>query len=174
MSKKLNQKEGIAVGVSLLVVAVFVSMVFSFNTDSVEGFSVSPYVDSKGEPFDYITPQTILDFDSTDLIEGDGTVAGFGDTLYVHYVGQLDNGDIFDTSTYKERPLEVTLGVGEVITGWELGLIGMREGGTRRLIIPSGLAYGPKGVVSATGVTIVPQNATLLFDIVLLHVKKDQ
>ena len=100
-----------------------------------------------------------------DLIAGKGTRAKAGDMVSVHYVGVLfDNGKQFDsnweTRTEPGQPFRFTIGGGQVIEGWERGLIGMREGGRRKLIIPPRLAYGAQGYPPD-----IPANAALIFDI---------
>jgi len=103
-----------------------------------------------------------------DLVVGKGQLAVRGMTLRVHYSGQLPGGKVFDTSRKAGRgPFSFTLGAGMVIKGWDLGLVGMRVGGKRRLVIPPSLGYGAKG---AGGV--IPPNATLIFDVELLGVGK--
>jgi peptidylprolyl isomerase len=97
-----------------------------------------------------------------DLIEGDGAAAKNGDKLSVQYVGVLyDNNKEFDSSWSRgEEPLEVTLGSGQVISGWEQGLLGMKVGGRRKLTIPPDQAYGAQGQPPT-----IPGNATLIFEI---------
>ena len=93
-----------------------------------------------------------------DLIEGDGPAAKAGDPLTVHYVGVLfSNGEEFDNSYDRGQPFPLQLGAGQVIPGWDQGLVGMKVGGRRRIIIPPELAYGPQGQGS------IPPNATLVF-----------
>lgn len=103
-----------------------------------------------------------------DLVVGKGATAHKGQTVLVEYTGWLEStGQKFD-STYDRgsQPFTVSpLGQAQVIPGWNEGLVGMRVGGTRRLIIPSALGYGP------TGNGPIPANATLIFDITLLRVQ---
>jgi peptidylprolyl isomerase len=105
-----------------------------------------------------------------DLIVGTGTAAADGDELYVNYVGKLySNGKIFDAS-WKDTPgkaFPFQLGVGAVIPGWDQGLVGMKVGGRRELIIPPSLAYKAAGEPPT-----IPKNATLVFVVDLLSVKK--
>ncbi len=111
-----------------------------------------------------------------DLVTGSGEEAVNGARLTVHYIGKLDNGQIFDSS-YKQHkpsleqdtPFTFTLGTGFVIRGWDRGLPGMREGGKRRLIIPPELGYGSRGVCFPD-TCVIPPDATLVFDIDLLDV----
>ena len=102
-----------------------------------------------------------IDFDP-----GAGEVAATGDLVAVNYTGWLqETGVMFDSSISRETAFPVTIGAGGVIPGWELGLPGLAEGGTRRLIIPPELAYCEAGA----GDTI-PPNATLIFDIILVDI----
>ncbi len=95
-----------------------------------------------------------------DLIVGKGPAAKDGDKVSVQYVGVLfDGGKEFDTSWGKQA-FDVTLGQGAVIAGWDQGLVGIKEGGRRRLIIPAELAYGAAGSPPT-----IPANAALVFDI---------
>jgi peptidylprolyl isomerase len=86
------------------------------------------------------------DLEITDIWEGDGKVAGQGDTVRVHYVGvAFSTGEEFDASWNRGEPLEFRLGIGQVIAGWDQGVQGMKVGGRRQLVIPPGLAYGNRG-----------------------------
>jgi FKBP-type peptidyl-prolyl cis-trans isomerase len=94
-----------------------------------------------------------------DLIEGNGPAAKQGDPLTVNYVGVLyGNGKEFDNSYDRGQPFPLQLGAGQVIPGWDQGLVGMKVGGRRRLIIPPDLAYGAAGQPPT-----IPRNATLIF-----------
>jgi FKBP-type peptidyl-prolyl cis-trans isomerase len=96
---------------------------------------------------------------------GNGAAATVGKTAVMNYYGRLVNGTKFDTSC-GGQPFEFVLGVGQVIKGWDQGIVGMKVGGKRRLIIPSSLGYGANG---AGGV--IPPNAALVFDVELIGVK---
>lgn len=98
-----------------------------------------------------------------DIQPGTGPIAGRNDTVTVHYTGSLPDGTVFDSSHERDRPLTVTLGAGQVIPGWDMGVRGMRVGGVRELVIPPELGYGPQGVGN-----VIPPNATLHFEIELL------
>jgi FKBP-type peptidyl-prolyl cis-trans isomerase FkpA len=97
-----------------------------------------------------------------DLECGEGEPAMRGDTVVVHYRGSFEDGEEFESS-YGGEPFPVTIGSGMVIPGWEEGLVGMTEGGIRKLTIPPELAYG------ATGQGPIPPNATLVFEIEVLE-----
>ncbi|MCX4821910.1 FKBP-type peptidyl-prolyl cis-trans isomerase [Streptomyces sp. NBC_01142] len=93
-----------------------------------------------------------------DIWEGDGPVAKAGDTVAVHYVGvAFSTGEEFDASWNSGAPLRFRLGVGQVISGWDQGVQGMKVGGRRQLIIPAHLAYGDRGAGSriAPGETLI-------------------
>ena len=117
-----------------------------------------------------VGPTFGVPFSSTDIVVGTGAVAANGNTLTVEFTGWLydpsrpDNkGTVFDATN--GSPFPFVLGVGSVIAGWDNGIVGMRVGGRRRLIIPPDLGFGERG----TGP--IPPNATLLFEIELLSVR---
>ena len=97
--------------------------------------------------------------------EGFGDSAEIGMSVSVHYIGKLEDGTEFDSSIPRGQPFTFTLGAGQVIKGWDLGVEGMKIGEKRSLVIPPHLGYGIRGA----GATI-PPNATLIFDIELLEV----
>jgi FKBP-type peptidyl-prolyl cis-trans isomerase len=101
-----------------------------------------------------------------DLIAGEGPVARTGDTLSVVYTGYLQDDSVFDSNVDSGRPFEFPLGAGYVIPGWDEGLVGMRVGGSRLLVIPPELAYGSTGSGG-----VIPPNATLTFQVKLLEIK---
>jgi peptidylprolyl isomerase len=99
-----------------------------------------------------------------DIVKGTGPIARNGYLLTTNYVGAFySNGKVFDGSWRRGEPFTFTLGQGEVIEGWERGIVGMRVGGRRELIIPAALAYGRKG-----SPPVIPPNSTLIFVIDLL------
>ncbi|GCE65224.1 FKBP-type peptidyl-prolyl cis-trans isomerase [cyanobiont of Ornithocercus magnificus] len=100
----------------------------------------------------------------TDLVIGDGIEARKGRMVKVHYRGTLEDGTQFDTS-YGRRPFSFPLGAGQVISGWDEGVAGMKVGGKRQLVIPPELGYGNRGAGS-----VIPPNATLTFEVELLGV----
>ena len=110
----------------------------------------------------------------TDTKLGEGAEAEAGQTVIVHYTGWLfdenapDNkGSKFDSSLDRNDPFDFPLGAGRVIRGWDEGVAGMKEGGSRTLIIPSEMGYGARGAGND-----IPPNATLLFEVKLLKVIK--
>ena len=80
-----------------------------------------------------------------DITEGTGPSPTTGQTVKVHYVGTLTNGKKFDSSRDRGEPFEFTIGMGEVIAGWDEGVMSMKVGGKRKLIIPPNLGYGARG-----------------------------
>ena len=114
----------------------------------------------------------VAGYSQTDVRPGTGTAAATGNLLAVQYTGWLfdasktdSKGLQFDTSLGGTDPFSFTLGAGQVITGWDQGLVGMRVGGLRRLVIPPSLGYG------ASRNNSIPPNATLVFDIELVSVQ---
>lgn len=101
-----------------------------------------------------------------ELKVGDGTPAVAGKNVTVHYTGWLTNGKKFDSSLDRNQPFVFRLGAGQVIRGWDQGVVGMKVGGKRKLTIPSNLAYGERGAGS-----VIPPNSTLLFEVELLKVE---
>ncbi len=100
-----------------------------------------------------------------DLTVGKGAAAKTGDKVTVHYVGTLQDGKKFDASKDHGKPFDFTLGEGQVIKGWDQGVVGMKVGGKRKLTIPSQLAYGDQGRPP-----VIPQRATLVFEVELLAI----
>lgn len=101
-----------------------------------------------------------------DVEVGQGAEATSGSIVRVHYTGTLEDGTEFDSSRGRE-PFTFTLGGGQVIQGWEEGIVGMREGGTRNLTICPDMAYGETGFPPA-----IPPDATLMFEVELLRVRE--
>ena len=100
-----------------------------------------------------------------DVAVGTGATATSSSQVSVYYAGYFPDGTLFDSRTSPSSPLPFQLGTNAVIKGWEEGLVGMKAGGTRQLIIPPSLAYG------ATGYGAIPPNAVLVFNVQLVAVQ---
>jgi FKBP-type peptidyl-prolyl cis-trans isomerase FkpA len=102
-----------------------------------------------------------------DLTEGTGDAAKKDDTVEVHYTGWLKDGTKFDSSKDRDEPFKFKLGAGKVIKGWDEGVVGIKVGGKRKLIIPPELGYGKRGAGN-----VIPPNAELTFEVELLKIVK--
>jgi hypothetical protein len=100
-----------------------------------------------------------------DIVEGTGPTPQVGQTVVVHYTGTLQNGTKFDSSLDKGQPFSFPIGRGSVIKGWDEGLMTMKVGGKRRLIIPPKLGYGAQAQAK------IPANSTLIFEVEMLGIK---
>lgn len=100
----------------------------------------------------------------TDAKVGTGAAAKSGSKVGMRYIGKLENGKVFDSNT-KGSPLTFTLGRGQVISGWDKGIVGMQVGGERKLRIPAAMAYGKKGTQG------IPPNSVLIFEVKLVSIK---
>lgn len=98
-----------------------------------------------------------------DQVVGNGAEAAAGHTVQVHYTGTLTDGSKFDSSHDRNQPFSFKLGAGQVIKGWEQGIVGMKIGGKRKLEIPPELGYGANGFPP-----VIPPNSTLIFEVELL------
>ena len=117
-------------------------------------------------PAQYIPDKSATSLQTTDLTAGNGQTAKSGDCLVVKYYGTLASSGVkFDENYTQPNAFAFRLGQGQVIQGWDQGLVGMKVGGERRLVIPPDLAYG------STGQGTIPANATLVFDVRLLKIK---
>jgi FKBP-type peptidyl-prolyl cis-trans isomerase len=149
-AKRRRKRRLVAVGISTAVVVVVAAVA-----------AVVYFVVQRGSSHE--APQ-ITELVTEDLVVGEGAEAEVGKLLTVDYTGWLENGTQFDSSV-GGQPFQFTLGQGKVIKGWDEGLVGMKVGGKRKLIIPSDLAYGDSGSGS------IPPNATLTFEVELLAVQ---
>lgn len=106
-----------------------------------------------------------MELQKTDETVGTGAEAVAGKSVTVNYTGTLTNGTKFDSSYDRNQPFTFTLGTGQVIKGWDEGVVGMKVGGKRKLVIPPNLGYGSQAQAS------IPANSTLVFEVELLDVK---
>ena len=153
-----DRKLAVVMGiVALVTITAMMSCAVSKDTSSGVSQNVS-------------TSESIPQADSglriEDLVIGTGSEAKAGDRISVHYTGWLADGTKFDSSRDRNQPFEFVLGQGSVIQGWDKGVVGMKVGGKRRLVIPPEMAYGERG---AGGV--IPPNAVLTFEVELLAVQ---
>ncbi|WP_027470066.1 FKBP-type peptidyl-prolyl cis-trans isomerase [Deefgea rivuli] len=100
-----------------------------------------------------------------DLVIGEGKAAVKGALITTHYTGTLADGTVFDSSHRKGKPFQCVIGTGRVIKGWDIGIMGMRVGGKRRLSVPAHLAYGERQISEH-----IAPNSDLYFEIELLEV----
>ena len=151
--KKLETNEWVAVIVAILIVGfVFIfgqSLISIFNTNRPQ-INVSR------------SPQILMQDD----VIGTGDEATLGSRVVVHYTGRFVDGQVFDSSVSRGEPFQFVLGVGQVIKGWDEGIVGMKVGGKRTINVPPELGYG------ANDYGPIPGNSTLIFDIELLKVEK--
>jgi len=110
-----------------------------------------------------VTTQSGLRYE--DIVVGTGASPQPGQEVAVHYTGTLENGTKFDSSLDRGEPIRLKIGVGQVIKGWDEGLMTMKVGGKRKLVIPPQLGYGARGVGP------IPPNSILVFEVELLDVK---
>jgi len=111
-----------------------------------------------------ITTASGLIYIDQELGTGKSPLSGQG--VVVHYTGTLEDGTKFDSSLDRNKPFSFTIGIGQVIAGWDEGVMSMKVGGRRRLIIPAELGYGARGAGE-----VIPPNATLIFDVELLEIR---
>jgi FKBP-type peptidyl-prolyl cis-trans isomerase len=148
--RKLETREWIAVVISVFVLGFF----FAFGSDMIA------FLNGGSTQAQNQTLQV------NDVKVGEGEMAVSGKKLTVHYTGVLgSDGKVFDSSLSRNEPLQFTLGVGEVIRGWDEGLQGMKVGGRRILIIPPEYGYGPYEYGP------VPADSVLIFEVELLKVE---
>lgn len=172
-----NKFELIGAGLSVMMMAVALYLIRVETSPSIQTATQPAQVASSqtttdrslaAELADSIGPDgTIQDMVIDDIKIGTGAAVAEGDTVSVHYIGTLQNGTEFDNSRKRGSTFEFTVGEGRVIPGWEQGVIGMKVGGQRTLVIPPELAYGERGIGP------IPPNSTLIFVIELLTIENE-
>lgn len=143
-------------GATLLVAIVGIFVLVQADAKPAEEKPLTTKDKEHTTPMDTLQMQTIQ--------EGSGEGAKNGDLVTVHYTGTLTNGTKFDSSLDRGQPFSFKLGLGQVIAGWEQGILGMKVGEKRKLTIPPALGYG------AAPVGTIPANSTLVFDVELLKI----
>lgn len=161
----MENKELVAIGsvgiVALLILLFLFQSASSKNQD--EGLPLNLDFNKKQT---VSNPPSIKELQIQDLKIGTGSAeVKAGDTIAVHYVGSLTNGKKFDSSYERGQPLSVEIGKGQVIKGFEQGLVGMKLGGKRKILIPYNLGYGSQGQGP------IPPNADLIFDVEIMEIK---
>ncbi len=148
------------------------------NFNAIEAFRTFEGAREKREAEEKQKQESILDAESAGFIktesglryqiiqEGNGKKPNKGDMVSVHYKGQLFDGTVFDSSYKRKQPIDFAVGVGQVIAGWDEGILLLKVGDKARMVIPSELAYGSRG---AGGV--IPPNTPLIFDVELVAIK---
>ncbi|MES2014747.1 MAG: FKBP-type peptidyl-prolyl cis-trans isomerase [Patescibacteria group bacterium] len=159
-------KKNINIIIILAIAVVGIFMALGFLNFGNFGTSAAPQTEQSGAQVILSEIQktgTVADLRIQDIDEGEGDPVAPGDTLTVKYIGVLPDGTVFDsTDAHGGAPFTFVIGSGQVIQGWERGLIGMKEGGRRLLAVPPTLGYGSQAIGS------IPSNATLLFDVQLV------
>ncbi len=150
---------------SLIAVAIIAGLALLILTEQFNKPSTAEQIAS-GFTLSDAAVETASGLIYEDLVVGEGPAAQVGDTVNVSYSGYLTDGTLFDSNVDSGQPLEFQLGSGYVIPGWDEGLVGMQVGGSRLLVIPPSLAYGPTGSGG-----VIPANATLTFSVVLNEIK---
>jgi FKBP-type peptidyl-prolyl cis-trans isomerase FkpA len=173
--RKLKLIEWIAVAAALVVVSLFVfptwfgSIFFPSNASPVGGTApTAPIASTTSATAPTTTMQNISTVPGLlvyDVSAGTGAPAVSGSQVTVNYVGTLSDGTVFDTSASHGQPFTFTLGAGQVIKGWDEGLLGMKVGGKRELVISPDLGYGDNQVGP------IPPGSTLVFQVELVSVK---
>jgi FKBP-type peptidyl-prolyl cis-trans isomerase len=132
-----------------------------------EGGNTNVPAKSPERPTESSNPTTTTDtgLQIQDITEGTGATAETGKVVAMHYTGWLMDGKKFQSSLDRGKPYTIKLGAGEVIKGWDEGIVGMKVGGKRKLTIPPNLAYGEAGRGP------IPPNSTLVFEVDLMSVK---
>ncbi len=177
MNKKMSTNQWIAVVLSILVVG-FIFFISTRNSARItpDGVSraVSEQFSKMNSPEKRMMARDMIQTRGAedpsgllfeDLIVGEGRMAEQGKAVSVHYDGYLTDETLFDSSYERGTPFQFTLGAGEVIRGWDEGVLGMQEGGLRLLVIPPSMAYGEVGFGP------IPPNSTLIFTVELLAVE---
>lgn len=157
-------QNGIAVALAVFLIGVF------FIYPQFSPFAMNTADESAGMPTasgaSGAAPTAVNELQIIDVVIGTGATVVAGDQISVNYVGMLADGTVFDASANHGGPATFAIGVGDVIPGWDQGVVGMKEGGTRKLVIPPALAYGDNGRPG------IPGGATLTFEVEVVKVIK--
>ncbi|MCX6786473.1 MAG: FKBP-type peptidyl-prolyl cis-trans isomerase [Candidatus Kaiserbacteria bacterium] len=164
---------GIAVALALAVVIFFFVFngmsLFSISTQPSQEVTIETATTTNSNAPTTMPTENVTQLQVTDEVVGTGAVAAVGNSVTVNYVGSFTNGTVFDASSKHPETANgftFTLGAGNVIKGWDDGVVGMKVGGKRKLVVPPSLGYGPNDYGS------IPGNSTLIFEVELLKVQK--
>lgn len=160
----LTKKEWIAVVIALAVIIIFLGSKFLTQTTNIQVDTTANINNNMDQNTNNAT--STEGFIVKDVVVGTGAEAKVGNLVEVQYTGKFADGKVFDSSIPRGQPIPFTLGAGMVIKGWDQGILGMKVGGKRTLTIPPELGYGANGYPP-----VIPQNATLYFDVELVSVK---
>ncbi|MBN1659292.1 MAG: FKBP-type peptidyl-prolyl cis-trans isomerase [Anaerolineae bacterium] len=127
----------------------------------------APEAPAEVAPASYV--ETVSGLKYYDMVKGEGPAAETGQAVEVHYTGWLEDGTKFDSSLDRGQSFSFVLGSGQVISGWDEGVAGMKIGGRRQLVIPPDLGYGSEGAGD-----VIPPNSTLIFEVELLAIQAPQ
>lgn len=145
-----------------VIIGILLLIIFSYFIFGLSGIS------SINTPQQNASPTMTTSSDKLQIKDekiGTGAAVKKGDTVEITYIGTLSNGTKFDASADHGGPFETKIGIGQVIKGWDEGILGMKVGGKRELIIPPSLGYGDQAVGS------IPPNSTLIFHVELVSIK---
>jgi FKBP-type peptidyl-prolyl cis-trans isomerase len=163
----------------VIVIAIVLLAIYIVNYESdknittnevpVAATSTATTTDSTGSVAT-VVKSDINKINSTNKMDTE-KISKAGDTLTVNYVGTLENGTKFDSSIDRGTPFTFVVGIGQVIRGWDEGMVGMKVGEKKHLVIPGEKAYGPRGIPDGNGGYMIPPNATLIFDVEMLKIE---
>ena len=149
--------------ITVLIIFVFI-LVFYFLTKNPSETETQTSNSTKTN-MPTLAPSKVTELIIEDTKVGTGSAVKSGDIVSIHYAGTLEDGTKFDSSYDRGQPFETQIGVGQVIEGWDKGVVGMKVGGKRKLIIPYQMAYGENGYGP------IPAKATLIFEVELVNIK---
>jgi len=156
--KKPKNNRNKVIAISLIAVLAVAAVIYVLSSLGRSGTT-------PGQVGQEVTTPTGLKYIDEKI--GEGNSPSVGKMVSVHYTGTLENGTKFDSSYDRGQPYSFAIGTGNVIKGWDEGLMSMKEGGKRKLIIPPDLAYGARGRPG------IPPNSTLIFEVELVKASQD-
>jgi peptidylprolyl isomerase len=163
-------RPGLRLAAALAFAFLFAAAAAPSTVRAQEESTADAKEDGKDEAKEKKMTKTDSGLEYRDVKEGDGPKPEKGQTCVMHYTGWLwvdgKKGEKFDSSHDRKRPLPFEIGVGDVIKGWDEGVLSMKKGGKRELLIPPDLGYGKRGHPAG-----IPGNATLFFEVVLVDIK---